>query len=187
VEKYAVQPEIHWTYREKEKGVNPVLILAGLVAVLAPWTLLVWLVSRVGRAELYERRGVRVARGGRAATAARAGFNPMPPQTNPSRALDSPLLKRMLTHAFAAPVPFPQAKALQLSVPAPKGFTAAFVASVVAVEALIVTYWVGLKLIPTLPVFGVLLVVTAWTGRRALGEVRQRRLAAEKVAAGKTE
>lgn len=52
---------------------------------------------------------------------------------------------------------------------------------------MIVTYWVGLKLIPTLPVFAVLIVITAWTGRRALGEVRLRRLAAEKVEGGKTE
>ena len=85
------------------------------------------------------------------------------------------------------PFPFSQAKALKLPVPTPTGWTAAFLASVLSVEALIVTYWIGLKLIPTLPVFGVLLVATAWTGRRALGEVRGRRLAAEKVAGGKTE
>ena len=80
-----------------------------------------------------------------------------------------------------------QAKALKLAVPKPTGYTATFLASVLAFEALIATYWIGLKLIPTLPVFGALTVVTAWTGRRALGEVRQRRLAVEKVQSGKTE
>lgn len=41
-----------------------------------------------------------------------------------------------------------------------------------------------MKLIPTLPWFGALAVVTAWTGRRALGELRVRRVLLEKAAVG---
>ncbi|GAA5862044.1 hypothetical protein JCM1840_006918 [Sporobolomyces johnsonii] len=37
VEKYAPQPEIHWTFKPKEKQINALVALAGLGLVLAPW------------------------------------------------------------------------------------------------------------------------------------------------------
>ncbi|KAI5480597.1 dolichyl-diphosphooligosaccharide-protein glycotransferase [Pseudohyphozyma bogoriensis] len=54
-----------------------------------------------------------------------------------------------------------------------------FLASIVSFEALIVAYWTSLKLIPTLPYFLLLAGTIAVTGRRALGDIRKRRLASE--------
>ncbi|KAK4047732.1 hypothetical protein OIV83_005240 [Microbotryomycetes sp. JL201] len=50
-------------------------------------------------------------------------------------------------------------------------------------EGLIFIYWTSLKLLPTLPYFSLLSVVTAVTGRRALGDLRARRLEAQRTAA----
>ncbi|KAM0787695.1 hypothetical protein ACM66B_003756 [Microbotryomycetes sp. NB124-2] len=52
----------------------------------------------------------------------------------------------------------------------------AFLLTFCAFEGLIFLYWTSLNLLPTLPYFGLLGLVTAFTGRRALGDVRLRRL-----------
>lgn len=64
-----------------------------------------------------------------------------------------------------------------LSTPTPSIF--AFLVLLLSFEGLIVLYWTSLKLIPTLPYFGLLAVGLAWTGRRALGDLRSRRLKRE--------
>ncbi|KAJ8295159.1 hypothetical protein OF846_002190 [Rhodotorula toruloides] len=60
-----------------------------------------------------------------------------------------------------------------------------FLASLTALELLFIVYWVRLRLIPTLPIFLGLGAWNAWIGRRALGEVRRRRIAREEKEAGK--
>ncbi|BGP02693.1 Dolichyl-diphosphooligosaccharide--protein glycosyltransferase subunit 2 [Rhodotorula toruloides] len=60
-----------------------------------------------------------------------------------------------------------------------------FLASLTALELLFIVYWVQLRLIPTLPIFLGLGAWNAWIGRRALGEVRRRRIAREEKEAGK--
>ncbi|ORY92725.1 hypothetical protein BCR35DRAFT_298229 [Leucosporidium creatinivorum] len=114
VERYSKMPELSWTFRGKEKAVNPVVALGGLAFVLSPWVVL-------GGATLH---------------------------LSPS-----------------------------LTTPTPSIF--AFLTLLLSFEALIVLYWTSLKLIPTLPYFGLLAVGLAWTGRRALGDLRSRRLSRE--------
>lgn len=58
----------------------------------------------------------------------------------------------------------------------------AFLLCIVAFESLVVAYWTSLKLIPTLPYFGLLGLMTAFTGRKALGDMRVRRLARDAAA-----
>lgn len=54
-----------------------------------------------------------------------------------------------------------------------------FVLCFAGLEALLVLYWTSLQLIPTLPYFGILAFLTAYTGRNALGDVRRRRVLSE--------
>ncbi|GAA6063120.1 hypothetical protein JCM10212_002323 [Sporobolomyces blumeae] len=124
VDKYGPRPEIEWTFRDKEKEVNPVVALVGLAMVLSPWAVLVAVLSSV--------------------------------------------------------VPL-----LNLRRPTPA--QAIFVASLVAFEALFVVYWVGLRLLSTLPYFCALAVVSFGSGRVALGEMRRVRLERERQVSGKAE
>ncbi|GAA5861726.1 hypothetical protein JCM3774_002686 [Rhodotorula dairenensis] len=48
-EKYAPQPEIEWTFRPGENRINPLVALAGLALVLAPWLVLFTTVPRLVR------------------------------------------------------------------------------------------------------------------------------------------
>ncbi|GAA5966990.1 hypothetical protein JCM21900_003495 [Sporobolomyces salmonicolor] len=123
VHKYKSQPEIQWTFRQKEKQINAVVALAGLGLVLAPWVVFLGVVAH--------RRPT-------------------------------------------------------LSVARPSVTQALFLLSIAAFEALFLVYWIGLRLIPTLPYFGALGLWTAWIGRRALGEMRSTRVRGEKQTSGKT-
>jgi hypothetical protein len=59
--------------------------------------------------------------------------------------------------------------------------------SLVAFESLFVTYWVKLRLIPTLPYFALLSGIVVLSGKKALGEMRKVRLESERKELGKTE
>ncbi|GAA5943458.1 uncharacterized protein JCM15063_006478 [Sporobolomyces koalae] len=59
--------------------------------------------------------------------------------------------------------------------------------SLVSFEALLVVYWVQLRLIPTLPYFGAIALVIVLSGKKALGQMRATRLARERDEMGKTE
>ncbi|GAA5829742.1 hypothetical protein JCM3766R1_001287 [Sporobolomyces carnicolor] len=61
------------------------------------------------------------------------------------------------------------------------------VLSLVSFEALFVTYWVQLRLIPTLPYFAALALVVVVSGKNALGDMTSTRFERERVEAGKTE
>ncbi|KAK4056869.1 hypothetical protein OIO90_002119 [Microbotryomycetes sp. JL221] len=64
---------------------------------------------------------------------------------------------------------------LELRLTAPSTNVLLFLVSITAFEALIFFYWTSLKLLLALPYFGALALVTAATGRRALGDLRTAR------------
>lgn len=59
--------------------------------------------------------------------------------------------------------------------------------SLIAFETLFVVYWVGLKLIPTLPYFGFMAALVFVSGKKSLGEMRRSRVERERKEMGKTE
>ncbi|GAA5907642.1 uncharacterized protein JCM6883_001844 [Sporobolomyces salmoneus] len=124
VEKYSQQPRIDWTFRPAEKRVGTVVSALGLGMVLAPWVVLLSVLSYL----------------------------------RPSLSLRSPTLSQSI-----------------------------LLVSLVSFEALFVTYWVKLRLIPTLPYFALLSGVVVLSGKKALGEMRTARLERERKEMGKTE
>lgn len=80
----------------------------------------------------------------------------------------------------------PLLPSLRLSAPRTLSLTL-LLATLTAFELLFALYWVRLRLLPTLPVFGALAAFAAWVGRGALGEMRGRRREAERREGGKDE
>ncbi|GAA5842646.1 hypothetical protein JCM9279_003648 [Rhodotorula babjevae] len=80
----------------------------------------------------------------------------------------------------------PLLPSLRLSPPRTLSLTL-LLASLTVFELLFALYWVRLRLLPTLPVFGALAAFAAWVGRGALGEMRGRRREAERREGGKDE
>ncbi|GAA6010695.1 hypothetical protein JCM11491_002900 [Sporobolomyces phaffii] len=124
VDKYSLQPRIDWTFKSPEKRVGTVVSLLGLGVVLAPWLVLISILSYL----------------------------------RPSLALRRPTVAQSV-----------------------------LIATLVSFEALFVTYWVRLRLIPTLPYFAALAAVAVLSGKTALGEMRRVRVERERKESGKTE
>lgn len=59
VSRYKVMPEMTWTFQAAEKKVNSVIALGGSIVVLAPWVILLGLVSQQDSYALVQRVPVR--------------------------------------------------------------------------------------------------------------------------------
>ncbi|SCZ99237.1 BZ3500_MvSof-1268-A1-R1_Chr3-1g05896 [Microbotryum saponariae] len=71
---------------------------------------------------------------------------------------------------------------VQLKLRTPSFSTLSFLGSLTSLELLTIYYWTSLKLLPTIPYFIALALLTALTGRNALGDMRKARLATDKKA-----